>query len=101
MAATLFPGLAPGPTRAFRTHLPALDLFPTSLSAQLAGRRLRRATTSLLLGCDPLGYRPLQGAVAEYLVASRGVKCVPEQVVDRVRHAGGSSTLAARFLRPG
>ena len=80
MAATLFPGLAPVPTRAFRTHLPALDLFPTSLWAQLAGRRLRRATTSLLLGCDPVGYRPLQSAVAEYLVASRGVKCVPEQV---------------------
>lgn len=80
-AATLFPGLAPVSTRAFRTHLPALDLFPTSVWAQLAGRRLRRATTSLLLGCDPLGYRPLQTAVAEYLVASRGVKCVPEQVV--------------------
>ena len=80
-AATLFPGLAAVPTRAFRTHLPALDLFPTSLWAQLAGRRLRRATTNLLLGCSPMGYRPLQSAVAEYLVASRGVKCVPDQVV--------------------
>ncbi len=78
--ATLFPGFAPGPTRAFRAHLPALDLFPTSLWAQLAGRRLRRATTNLLLGCEPMGYQPLQSAVAEYLVASRGVKCTPEQV---------------------
>jgi GntR family transcriptional regulator/MocR family aminotransferase len=80
MGATLFPGFAPGPTRAFRAHLPALDLFPTTLWAQLAGRRLRRATTHLLLGCEPMGYRPLQSAVAEYLVASRGVKCAPEQV---------------------
>src|SRR6476469_1055290 len=32
--AALFPGFAPGPTRAFRTHLPALDLFPTTLWAQ-------------------------------------------------------------------
>ena len=80
MTATLFPGLAPVPTRAFRTHVPALDLFPTSLWAQLAGRRLRRATTNLLLGCEAMGYRPLQNAVAEYLVASRGVKCTPDQV---------------------
>lgn len=76
----LFPGFAPGPTRAFRAHLPALDLFPTTLWAQLAGRRLRRATTSLLLGSEPMGYPPLQRAVADYLVASRGVKCLPEQV---------------------
>jgi GntR family transcriptional regulator/MocR family aminotransferase len=80
MGATLFPGFTPGPTRAFRAHLPALDLFPTTLWAQLAGRRLRRATTNLLLGCEPMGYRPLQSAVAEYLVVSRGVKCSPEQV---------------------
>ena len=100
-AATLFPGLAPVPTRAFRTHLPALDLFPTSVWAQLAGRRLRRATTSLLLGCDPVGYRPLQTAVAEYLVASRGVKCVPEQVVI-VSGTQEALDLAARlFLNSG
>jgi len=78
--AALFPGFAPGPTRAFRSHVPALDLFPTTLWAQLAGRRLRRATTSLLLGCEPMGYPPLQRAVADYVVASRGVKCVPEQI---------------------
>src|SRR4030095_5655197 len=42
--ATLFPGFSPRPTRAFRTDQPALDLFPTTLSAQLAGRRLRRAS---------------------------------------------------------
>jgi len=101
MAATLFPGLAPVPTRAFRAHLTALDLFPTSLWAQLAGRRLRRATTSLLLGCDPVGYRPLQNAVAEYLVASRGVKCVPEQVAI-VSGTQESLDLAAHlFLSPG
>ena len=100
-AATLFPGLAPVPTRAFRTHLPALDLFPTSLWAQLAGRRLRRATTNLLLGCDPLGYRPLQSAVAEYLVTSRGVKCVPDQVAI-VSGTQEALDLAARlFLDPG
>ncbi|HEX4498619.1 MAG TPA: PLP-dependent aminotransferase family protein [Thermoanaerobaculia bacterium] len=66
--------------RAFRANQPALDLFPTALWAQVAGRRLRRASANLLLGCDPLGYRPLQEAVAEYLRTSRGVKCTPEQI---------------------
>src|SRR5579862_717187 len=85
------------PVRAFRTDLPALDLFPTTLWAQVASRRLRRATTNLLLGCGPMGYRPLQEAVAGYLTASRGVHCVPGQiaVVSGVQEA---LDLAARLL---
>jgi GntR family transcriptional regulator/MocR family aminotransferase len=66
--------------RAFRADQPALDLFPTALWAQLAARRLRRATASDLLGCGPMGYRPLREAVADYLSTARGVNCVPEQV---------------------
>lgn len=67
-------------TRAFRANQPALDLFPTTLWSQIAARRLRRASTSDLQGCEPLGYRPLRQAVADYLTTSRGVKCAPEQV---------------------
>ncbi|HEV3455382.1 MAG TPA: PLP-dependent aminotransferase family protein [Thermoanaerobaculia bacterium] len=85
------------PARAFRTDQPALDLFPTTLWAQIAARRLRRASTSLLLGCGPLGYRPLQDAVAEYLTVSRGVACVPEQVAI-VSGAQEALDLAARLL---
>jgi len=85
------------PARAFRTDQPALDLFPTTLWAQIASRRLRRASSSLLLGCGPLGYRPLREVVAEYLTVSRGVVCVPEQVaiVSGVQEA---LDLAARLL---
>jgi GntR family transcriptional regulator / MocR family aminotransferase len=68
------------PPRAFRANQPALDLFPTALWAQVAARRLRRASANLLLGCDPLGYRPLQEAVADSLRTSRGVTCGPEQI---------------------
>lgn len=78
--AGLFPTFPSRPTRAFRTDLPALDLFPVTLWAQLSVRRLRRATTQLLLGCAPMGYRPLQEAVADYLGAARGVTCAPEAV---------------------
>ena len=70
-----------GPVRAFRASLPALDAFPSGLWAQVAARRLRRLSSSLLAGGDPLGHRPLRQAVAEYLNASRGVKCTWEQVL--------------------
>ena len=76
----LFPTDPFRPVRAFRSDLPALDLFPTTLWAQISGRRLRRATTQLLRGSGPMGYRPLQEAVADYLRTSRGASCEVEQV---------------------
>jgi GntR family transcriptional regulator/MocR family aminotransferase len=97
----LFPDLETRPPRAFRANIPALDLFPVGLWTQLATRRWRKASTHLLRGCDPLGYRPLKEAVADYLNTSRGVRCSPEQVaiVSGVQEA---LDLAARiFLNPG
>ncbi len=75
-----FGNLLPGNTRAFRANQPALDLFPTTLWAQITAQRFRRASPDLLLGCGPMGYEPLQRAVADYLTTSRGVRCKPEQV---------------------
>ena len=69
------------PVRAFRPNQAALDLFPATLWAQVAARRLRRVSTKLLAGGETLGYRPLREAVAEYLNTSRGVKCTPDQVL--------------------
>ncbi len=85
------------PSRAFRPNLPALDLFPTALWAQVGARRLRRASASLLLGCDAMGYRPLQEAVSGYLRAARGVVCRPDQIaiVSGVQEA---LDIAARLL---
>lgn len=77
----LFPNFSIRPSKAFRANLPALDLFPIDEWARLASRRLRKASTNFLLGSGPLGYDPLREAVADYLNASRGVKCVAEQVV--------------------
>jgi GntR family transcriptional regulator/MocR family aminotransferase len=77
---TLFSNLEVRPSRAFRTNLPALDLFPITLWAQVAAHRLRRVSMNLLLGCDAMGYAPLREAVAAYLGTSRGVNCTPEQV---------------------
>lgn len=77
---TLFPGFDQRVTRAFRSNVPALDVFPMELWAQITTRVLRRASTQHLLGCPPMGYGPLQSAIVEYLGSSRGVKCQPQQI---------------------
>jgi len=69
------------PPRAFRPNQAALDLFPTTLWAQLAARRWRRASARMLAGGETLGYLPLREAVADYLNTSRGVKCTVDQVL--------------------
>lgn len=97
----LFPNFAPRPTRAFRPNLPALDLFPTTLWAQVAARRLRKVSTNFLMGCETLGYLPLREAVADYLNISRGVNCTLKQVAI-VSGAQEAFDLVARlFLDPG
>ena len=99
--ARLFAGYENRTTRAFRCNLPALDLFPAELWTQITSRCLRRISTRLLMGCDPLGYLPLREALSDYLGASRGVKCVPEQVaiVSGVQEA--LDLVARLFLNPG
>lgn len=77
---SLFTGYSPRPMRAFRACQPALDLFPIDLWAQVASRRLRRATVSDLLGTEPFGYLPLREGIADYLRTSRGVVCSAEQI---------------------
>jgi GntR family transcriptional regulator/MocR family aminotransferase len=86
---------------AFRTNLPALDLFPTTLWAQLSGRRLRSATTRDLLGCEAQGYRPLRQAIANYAHSSRGIQCTPEQIIIVSGVQEGLDLAARLLLNPG
>jgi hypothetical protein len=76
-----FSNLENRPTRAFRSNLPALDLFPTQIWTRIATRRLQHLSMPQLLGGNTMGYFPLRTAIADYLNASRGVKCVPDQVM--------------------
>jgi GntR family transcriptional regulator / MocR family aminotransferase len=96
-----FPAFDSRPARAFRANIPAVDLFPSSLWAQIAARQLRRGSPNLLSGCDPMGYRPLQEAIADYLNTSRAVRCGPEQIaiVSGVQEA--LDLVARLFLNPG
>jgi GntR family transcriptional regulator/MocR family aminotransferase len=67
--------------KAFRAYEPAIDLFPTDLWARVASRVLRRAPRSLYGHGNAAGYKPLRRAIAEYVGASRGVRCSWEQII--------------------
>jgi GntR family transcriptional regulator/MocR family aminotransferase len=97
----LFPSYEIRPSRAFRANVPALELFPTNLWAQIAARRLRRASTTFLLGCEALGYYPLREAVADYLRTSRGVNCDAEQVAIIAGVQEALDLTARLLLNPG
>ena len=68
-------------TTAFRTNLPALNLFPMDLWTRTATRRLSRISTTLLRGTDPQGYLPLRNTIRDYLTSSRSVVCDAEQIL--------------------
>ena len=61
--------------------MPALDAFPFEVWSRLAARRYQHPPFELLTYGDPAGYRPLRDAIAQYLTASRAVRCQPEQVL--------------------
>jgi GntR family transcriptional regulator / MocR family aminotransferase len=83
--------------KAFRAYEPAIDLFPVDLWARVASRVLRRAPRSLYAHGNAAGYRPLCRAIAEYVGASRGVHCSPEQIIVTAG-AQQSLDLIGRFL---
>ena len=56
---------------------------------------------NFLLGCHPMGYQPLREAVADYLRSSRGVNCVPEQVVIVSGVQEALDLVARMFVNPG
>jgi GntR family transcriptional regulator/MocR family aminotransferase len=67
--------------RAFRAFEPAIDLFPFELWARTAGRVMRAAPPALYGHGDSAGYLPLRRAIADYVGASRGVRCTADQII--------------------
>lgn len=89
------------PIRAFRTDLPAIDLFPMDLWRSAVSKSLRGMDRELLAGCEPMGYKPLRRAIAEYLTSSRGVRCVPEQILIVSGTQEALHLTARQVVRPG
>jgi GntR family transcriptional regulator / MocR family aminotransferase len=87
--------------RAFRPGVPALDAFPAALWSRIAARAWRDATRSTLAYGDPAGYAPLRQAIADYLRASRAVRCEPHQIVITAGTQQALSLLAHVLLDEG
>jgi GntR family transcriptional regulator / MocR family aminotransferase len=94
-------GLAfPHPAPPFRSHEPALSEFPVAIWARLASRCIRGASTGLLRQRDGRGHPALREALAEYLGASRGVNCSPDQIVIVTGVQQALDILARALFRP-
>ena len=75
------PGNYLGPPKPFRTGTPALDAFPYKLWGRLLAQRWKESARAIAPYGDSAGYLPLRQAVASYLSTTRGVRCIPEQVI--------------------
>lgn len=89
------------PAHPFRAYEPAISEFPMNIWARVAGRRLRKASTSLLGGDDPRGFAVLREAIATYLGSSRGVNCSPDQIVIVSGAQQGLDLIARLLVKPG
>jgi GntR family transcriptional regulator/MocR family aminotransferase len=70
----------PGPPRAFRLGVPALDEFPVRVWSQLASRRMASVTSVQLDYGGPAGVPALREAIAAHVQQARGTRCHPEQI---------------------
>jgi GntR family transcriptional regulator/MocR family aminotransferase len=89
-----------GPLRTFRISMPGLDLFPFEVWRKLEARHWRRRQVPLGYG-GPAGHAPLRELLCAYLKASRGVHCVPEQIVITAGSQQALYLLAQLLLAPG
>lgn len=86
---------------AFAAGSPELRAFPQLLWRRLTASVQRASGAALMRYGDPLGYRPLREAVADYVALARGVRCLPEQVVILTSSQQALQLLAMMFLDPG
>ena len=86
---------------AFRVSLPALDHFPLSVWSSLLARHARATTRELMQYGDTMGHRPFREAIAEYLGASRGVRCDASQIMIVTGSQLGLQTAAKALLDVG
>lgn len=95
-----FSGITETP-RAFRTGVPALDLFPVGIWQRLLARAWRRSSARALGYGDALGHAGLRRAIAEYLRSARGFQCGDEQVVICAGSQQGINLCAQLTFDPG
>ncbi len=85
----------------FRSGIPALDLFPRKIWAQLAQRVYTESPHAVFGYDNPEGRHELRNVLSRYLLKTRGVRCHPDQIVITSGAAQAFSLLARLLLSPG
>lgn len=65
----------------FRYGRPAFNEFPIKLWRSLLLQYCSASKEWLDYSIEPLGYKPLRGAIANYISRARAVNCTPEQIL--------------------
>lgn len=89
------------PARAFRTSVPALDVFPVDLWGRLAAKRWRRTPPAALSYSAPAGLPELRRAISDYLTRARAIRCAPDQVIVTSGSQQGLDLAARTLTDPG
>lgn len=81
--------------------LPALDCFPHSIFARLAGQTWRRRMLSNLGYGNETGLQSLRERLAQYLGEARGLACDPQQIIVVASTLQAVNLVAHTLLDPG
>ena len=85
----------------FHPGMPDADHFPFGIWSRMLSRRANFAGDTLFGTYDVAGHPTLRRAIATYLKAARGVRCLPEQIVVTTGAQAALDLLARLLLDPG
>ncbi|WP_454762193.1 MocR-like pyridoxine biosynthesis transcription factor PdxR [Caulobacter segnis] len=85
----------------FQMGLPALDLFPRKIWAQLGAQRARAMQPADMVHPSVFGLPALRTGIAAYLQVSRGIDCAPAQVFVTSGYRHTLSLIAKALLTAG
>jgi len=89
------------PVLPFQMALPALDVFPRKIWAQLGARCVRSTQIQDMANPSVYGLDSLRTAIATYLQVARGITCSPSQVFITSGYRNTLALIAHALLKPG
>jgi GntR family transcriptional regulator/MocR family aminotransferase len=95
------PPMAPFDVLPLAIGAPDVDYFPWAHWTTISTRVQQERPTELLVYGDARGLAELREAIAEYLGASRGIACMPEQILVVSGSQQGLDLTARALARPG
>jgi len=88
-------------TSLFSAGHPDMAYFPYEIWARLVAKHARQSLQAVSFYQDAQGYAPLREAIAAHLAITRGVHCLPEQIILTSGAQGALDLVARVLLNPG